>query len=68
MCISTIQSYRGAQIFEAIGFNENLIQEYFAGTPSRISGIGLDEIALETMLRYEEALTENADTKNILNQ
>jgi len=66
MGISTIQSYRGAQIFEAIGLDENLIQEFFAGTPSRISGIGLDEIALETILRYEEALNENADTKNIL--
>ena len=66
MGISTIQSYRGAQIFEAIGLDENLIQEYFTGTPSRISGIGLDEIAIETIIRYENAFSENADTNKIL--
>ena len=40
MGISSIQSYRGAQIFEAIGLNEDLVQNYFTSTPSRISGIG----------------------------
>ena len=66
MGISTIQSYRGAQIFEAIGLHENLIQVYFSGTPSRIGGIGLKEIARETLLRHKNALVEAADTKNIL--
>jgi len=66
MGISTIQSYRGAQIFEAIGLDENLIQEYFTGTPSRIGGVGIREIAMETLLRHGNALTETADTKNIL--
>lgn len=45
MGISTVQSYRGAQIFEAIGISSAVIEEYFTGTPSRLEGIGLDEIA-----------------------
>src|SRR5690606_21067158 len=48
MGISTLQSYRGAQIFEAVGLNASLIEEYFTKTPSRISGIGLDTIAQES--------------------
>src|SRR5207342_3297953 len=47
MGISTLQSYRGAQIFEAIGLNEDFVNTYFTNTPSRISGIGIDEIAEE---------------------
>ena len=42
MGISTLQSYRGAQVFEAIGLNRELVDKYFTGTPSRIEGIGLD--------------------------
>ena len=42
MGISTLQSYRGAQIFEAIGLNKSLVEKYFTGTPSRIEGVGLD--------------------------
>ena len=45
MGISTVQSYRGAQIFEAIGLNQAFVDEYFTWTPSRIGGIGLDVIA-----------------------
>ena len=66
MGISSIQSYRGAQIFEAIGLDEDLIQNYFTSTPSRISGIGLPEIAQETLLRHESALVEHPDTSVIL--
>lgn len=55
MGISTIQSYRGAQIFEAIGISTKVINKYFHGTPSRIEGIGLDEIAKEVALRHEKA-------------
>ena len=66
MGISTIQSYRGAQIFEAIGLNEDLIDSHFSGTPSRISGIGIEEIAQESLLRHKDALTNTADTKSIL--
>ena len=53
MGISTLQSYRGAQVFEAIGLNKQLIREYFAGTVSRVEGVGLDVIARETLMRHE---------------
>ena len=55
MGISTQQSYRGAQIFEAVGLNRDLVDEFFARTPSRIGGIGLTEIAEETLRRHEHA-------------
>ncbi len=45
MGISTLQSYRGAQIFEAIGLDADFVDTYFTNTPSRIGGIGLDEVA-----------------------
>jgi glutamate synthase (NADPH/NADH) large chain len=57
MGISTIQSYRGAQIFEAIGLSQALIDRYFTWTASRIQGIGLEEIAKETGLRHELAFS-----------
>jgi glutamate synthase (NADPH) large chain len=53
MGISTIQSYCGAQIFEAIGLNEDFVDRYFTWTPSRIGGIGLDVIAEEVKLRHK---------------
>ncbi len=55
MGISTIQSYRGAQIFEAIGLNRELIDAYFTNTASRIEGIGLDAIAAESAARHAHA-------------
>jgi glutamate synthase domain-containing protein 2/glutamate synthase domain-containing protein 1/glutamate synthase domain-containing protein 3 len=55
MGISTQQSYRGAQIFEAVGLNRAFIDEYFSWTPSRIQGVGLAEIAEETLRRHEHA-------------
>ena len=55
MGISTLQSYRGAQIFEAIGLNEEIVDKCFTGTASRISGIGFDIIAKEALLRHENA-------------
>ncbi len=55
MGISTLQSYRGAQVFEAIGLNKALVDEYFTGTPSRIEGIGLDVIAREASLKHQAA-------------
>ncbi|HZG74971.1 MAG TPA: glutamate synthase large subunit [Paenibacillus sp.] len=55
MGISTIQSYRGAQIFEAIGLNTALVERYFTWTTSRIEGIGIEEVARETLLRHERA-------------
>jgi len=55
MGISTIQSYRGAQIFEAIGISKDVIDRYFTWTPTRIGGIGLDTIHEEVRLRHERA-------------
>ena len=55
MGISTLQSYRGAQIFEAIGLNRELIDHYFTGTASRIEGIGLEAIAAESAARHTHA-------------
>jgi glutamate synthase (NADPH/NADH) large chain len=55
MGISTFQSYCGAQIFDAVGLNETIIDRYFSGTPSAIGGIGLAEIATETVRRHASA-------------
>jgi glutamate synthase (NADPH/NADH) large chain len=55
MGISTLQSYRGAQIFEAIGLNEKLIERYFTGTASHLGGIGIEVIADEAIARHREA-------------
>ena len=56
--ISSIQSYRGAQTFEALGISEEVISKYFSGTVSSISGIGLTEISQETMKRHANAVFE----------
>ena len=61
MGISTLQSYRGAQIFEAIGLNRDVIERYFTGTASRIEGIGLDVIAQETAMRHAHAFQPVTD-------
>jgi glutamate synthase (NADPH) large chain len=53
MGISTIQSYRGAQIFEAVGLNSQLVDAYFTKTPTRIEGIGLDTVAEEVHKRHQ---------------
>ncbi|MFZ5802921.1 MAG: glutamate synthase large subunit, partial [Candidatus Omnitrophota bacterium] len=58
MGISTIQSYRGAQIFEAVGLNASVIDQYFTWTPSRIGGIGLEEIAEEVIQRHRLAFPD----------
>jgi len=55
MGISTIQSYCGAQIFEAVGLEQELIDKYFTGTASRIGGVGLDELSTEAMERHFRA-------------
>jgi len=52
MGISTVQSYRGAQIFEAIGLSHRLVDKYFTNTCSRINGVDLDVIAKESLLRH----------------
>ena len=55
MGISTLQSYRGAQVFEAIGLNKSLVDKYFTGTASRIEGVGLDVLAREAKLKHDFA-------------
>ncbi len=62
MGISTFQSYCGAQIFDAIGLNTAFIGKYFTGTPSVIEGIGLDEIATETVRRHDAAFGSKSYT------
>jgi len=52
MGISTLQSYQGAQIFEIIGLNKSVVDKYFTGCTSRIEGMGLDEIAKETLAKH----------------
>jgi glutamate synthase (ferredoxin) len=58
MGISTIQSYRGAQIFEAVGLNRAFVDKYFTWTATRIQGIGIDEVAVETLRRHRGAFEE----------
>jgi glutamate synthase (NADPH) large chain len=55
MGISTLQSYRGAQVFEAIGLNKTLVDRYFTGTASRIEGVGLDVLAREAKMKHDHA-------------
>ena len=55
MGISTYQSYCGAQIFDAVGLSEEFVSKYFKGTSTQISGVGINEIAKETIIRHEEA-------------
>jgi glutamate synthase (ferredoxin) len=57
MGISTVHSYHGAQIFEAVGIKQDLINTYFVNTPSRIEGIGIAEISRENALRHQLAYT-----------
>jgi glutamate synthase domain-containing protein 2/glutamate synthase domain-containing protein 1/glutamate synthase domain-containing protein 3 len=60
MGISTQQSYRGAQIFEAIGLNSSVVDEYFTRTASRIQGVNIEAIAAETLHRHEHAFPRTA--------
>ncbi|WP_024288552.1 glutamate synthase large subunit [Cellulomonas sp. KRMCY2] len=55
MGISTIMSYRGAQVFEALGLAHDVVDRYFTGTTSRLGGVGLDVIAAEVALRHADA-------------
>ncbi len=62
MGISTLQSYCGAQIFEAVGLNKSLVDKYFTGTSSRIEGVGLDILAREALMRHQFALRPPDDS------
>ncbi|WP_188121827.1 glutamate synthase large subunit [Actinoplanes lobatus] len=59
MGISTVSSYCGAQVFEAVGLDNKLLQRYFAGTSGRIGGVGLDGIHQEVKARHEKAYPAN---------
>ncbi|MFT8395784.1 glutamate synthase large subunit [Propionibacterium sp.] len=59
MGVSTLASYLGAQIFEAVGLNHDFVNEFFAGTASRIEGIGLEQVAEEVRRHHERAYPEN---------
>jgi glutamate synthase (NADPH) large chain len=59
--ISTLRSYHGSQCFEAIGLSKRVIDEHFTGTESRISGIGLEEIAREALIPHQKAYVEKPE-------
>ncbi len=63
MGISTLQSYQGAQCFEAIGLSKSLVEKYFTGTSSRIEGIGLDVLAREVRQKHEDAFRAVTDSE-----
>ena len=66
MGISTLQSYRGAQVFEAVGLNSALVGAYFSGTASRIEGVGLDVLAREAQLKHAYAFQPLTDSETDL--
>ncbi|MFM8249938.1 MAG: glutamate synthase large subunit, partial [Acidimicrobiaceae bacterium] len=63
MGVSTVASYTGAQIFEAIGLSRELVDEFFTGTVSRLGGISLDEIAQEVAARHATAYPSRPDQR-----
>ncbi len=66
MGISAIQSYRGAQVFEAVGLRQDVIDHYFTWTPSRVGGIGLDVIAQEVLTRHRAAYPDREVNGHVL--
>jgi glutamate synthase (ferredoxin) len=66
MGISTIQSYHGAQIFEAVGLKSEVVDRYFSGTPSRIGGVGLDVLAEEVRIRHGAAFPDRPANGHVL--
>ena len=66
MGISTIQSYWGAQIFEAVGLKQSVVNKYFTWTPSRIEGVGLDLIAQEVLQRHQRAFPDRPVNGHVL--
>jgi len=66
MGISTLQSYRGAQVFEAIGLNKALVDQYFTGTASQIEGVGLDVLAREAVAKHDFAFRPVSESETEL--
>jgi len=66
MGISTYQSYCGAQIFDAVGLSSEFVEQYFTGTATTIEGVGLDEVARETVMRHAAAFSSDPVLRNSL--
>jgi glutamate synthase domain-containing protein 2 len=66
MGVSTIRSYRGAQIFESVGLNTEFVDRFFPGTSTKIEGIGLETVAEETLRRHSSAFAKRAVTLDAL--
>jgi glutamate synthase domain-containing protein 2/glutamate synthase domain-containing protein 1/glutamate synthase domain-containing protein 3 len=66
MGISTIQSYWGAQIFEAIGLKQSFIDKFFTWTPSRVEGVGIDVVATEVLTRHQRAFPDRPVNGHVL--
>jgi glutamate synthase (NADPH/NADH) large chain len=66
MGISTYQSYCGAQIFDAVGLSSSFVDEFFFGTATMIEGVGLEEIAAETVARHKDAFSDAPVYRNAL--
>ena len=63
--ISTLNSYRGSQLFECIGINTKVVDQYFPNTPTRIQGIGLYEIEKEIKKRHNKAFARDKIAANL---
>jgi len=66
MGISTLQSYRGAQVFEAVGLSQSLVQAYFPGTASRVEGVDLEVLAREAQMKHAYAFQPLTDSETDL--
>jgi len=65
MGISTLRSYRSAQIFEAVGLSQEITDRYFKGTVSRLGGVGLEELATESLISHTEAFSSQNEDRLI---
>jgi len=66
MGVSAVQSYHGAQLFEAVGIRQDLIDEHFSGTASRIGGIGMNTVAKEVLMRHRAAFPQRPVNGHVL--
>ena len=66
MGISTLQSYHGAQVFEILGINKEVVDKYFVGAVSRIGGLGLDEIAKEVLIKHKRGFSSTKSKDYLL--
>ncbi len=66
MGISTLASYQGAQIFEIVGINSDVVNKYFTGTVSRIEGLSLDDIARETLMKHRKGFPTRGGAQKVL--